>query len=67
MIQIKFSQVHPAYAERRSVVMLTENVKQRSGEMDNKKSMEEDTRGLTFIVVYLSIIVLILLSIGPMI
>ncbi len=47
--------------------MLTANVKQGSGEMDNKKSMEEDTRGLTFIVVYLSIIVLMLLGFGPMI
>ncbi len=33
--------------------------------MDNRHSMEEDTKKLTFVVIFLSIFVLILFALGP--
>jgi len=35
--------------------------------MDNKKSMENDTRKLAFVVVYMSVFVFILFGLGPLI
>ena len=35
--------------------------------MDNKKPVEEDTRKLTFLVVFMSLFVLVLFGLGPLI
>ena len=35
--------------------------------MDNKKSMDNDTRKLAFVVFYLSLFVLALFSLGPLV
>ncbi len=35
--------------------------------MDNKNSMEEDTKKLTLVVIFLSMFVVVLFSLGPLI
>ena len=35
--------------------------------MDNKRPVEEDTRKLTFVVIYMSVFVLVLFGLGPLI
>ncbi len=35
--------------------------------MDNKKSMENDTRKLAFVVVYMLVFVLVLFGLGPLV
>ena len=40
---------------------------EKEDEMDNKKTLEDETKKLKFVVIYMSMFVLVLFGLGPMI